>query len=145
MHKSTTFETSKRLKETGFPQPEPEAGQWWWIEIGTDGTVPPALVQIIPDQIEKVRRVEIHTEGVSILSSFKSFYGHNPNGYYFAPDATEIIRQCQSAPGKYPILMQGPECWECYPCLEDCTRFEPVGQSLNPHEAASGLWFFYNG
>lgn len=32
------FETATRLKEAGFPQPEPKAGQFWYIKVYEGGT-----------------------------------------------------------------------------------------------------------
>lgn len=39
MKNVVTFEAARALKEAGFPQPEPEAGQAWYIQIKRPGLI----------------------------------------------------------------------------------------------------------
>jgi hypothetical protein len=132
-----SFETAKKLKEVGFPQPEPAVGQAWWIEIGTDGTVPPALIQIIPNQIELARLAEIHFDGISILDSFRSFYGGGSDGYYFAPTATDILKEASNNMMIGYSPFGGFEVYTNHRCLVNGI---PDAQHANPAEACAAAW-----
>lgn len=81
---TVTFETAKKLKEAGFPQPNP-VGDYWYIEHSTKDGGPPF----------SIARGE--------------FLVHNPeyiNDAIYAPTATELL------PEDWLLMREGPN-WIC--------------------------------
>lgn len=80
MKNIVTFDTARRLKEAGFPQPEPEAGQFWY-------TVDRKLA-IITHSVE-------HNLGFTVFNGLHEvWYAESVeifNDVPFAPAATDIL------------------------------------------------------
>jgi len=72
-----SFETAVRLKESGFPQPTPEAGQFWYNPNG--------ILFVVYLVHEIVELYEIGRRNPSI--------GHYWEDWTFAPTATDILRE----------------------------------------------------
>lgn len=68
-----TFETAVRLKEAGFPQPAPEAGQFWYGKNREVGYI-------------------FYHERLALLSG-DIVYFDAPEKCVFAPTATDILRE----------------------------------------------------
>lgn len=78
MQNHVTFETSLRLKEAGFPQPTPEAGQFWWFVRYPDGTARKEVICVV------------------IKGAMKPMDGDNLEGkqeFVFAPTSADILRE----------------------------------------------------
>lgn len=88
-----TFETAKRLKDAGFPQPEPERGQAWYFDSNEED-----LPGVVVDVAE--RRFMLVFGGTDPVEVRKSDRDH----WLFAPTATDIMRQL---PG-LPLVYDGP-------------------------------------
>ena len=121
---TVTFEIAKRLNEGGFPQPEPEFGQFWYHNAGL-----------------QIAIMESNDAGGHI-GKFIRFFG-TVNGSLreksffsvsiFAPTATDILKEI-------PFVSLSFEVYE--------TRFEfrvweglkLIAKHENPHEAAAIAW-----
>jgi len=120
MQNYVTFETAKKLKEAGFPQPEPERGQSWYYADS-------AMVDTY-----EVLVLHIHITGDV---QFDSKYGSDTlsredfGGLFFAPKATDIIRDLGE---DYTIQLNGPN----WLVMSDFAGHEHE----NPAEAAALAW-----
>jgi len=78
-----TFETAVRLKEAGFPQPIPEAGQWWYNpDFGV------FLVGKLYMVDGRLRNIFYPDTGKGINKEIRLFVN-----FVFAPTATDILRE----------------------------------------------------
>lgn len=78
-----TFETAVRLKEAGFSQPTPEAGQWWYNpDFG------PFLVGKLWMVDRRLRNIFYPDTGKVVNKEIRLF----PD-CVFAPTATDILRE----------------------------------------------------
>lgn len=139
MKNIVSFETAKALKDAGFPQPEPEAGQFWysafngsnWLSIVAHERGKPDVLFFCPLYVLDWRHF-FGATGV-ILGEDKT-----PG---FAPTATDILEQLGeyfsigSWKGKF-VINQHPELLP-----------EPIGAPAryhgthdNPAEAAAAAW-----
>lgn len=127
-----TFETAKKLKEAGFPQPEPNTGQFWYDKEGD----------------------------ILIVSEKKTdcgfFYGRYPNdsGIFatscenedivYAPTVTDILRELGQ---KYVLWYdESPkiQIWFCAKTADlPQDAQQPFGHT-NPAEAAALAWMDKN-
>lgn len=86
-----TFETARRLKEAGFPQPAPDLGQVWYYNGG-------GFLQVVEFDNE---------QNMPIIYAFGSaYYERRPywNQLIFACAATDILKEL---PGYY-LIRYGP-------------------------------------
>lgn len=119
----TTFEKSKRLKEAGFPQPKPEAGQVWFDLYGKPFVI-----------LNKSADRNPYLKGRYDFAYFKSGAKFSDTklsrGRIFAPTATDILREM---PGYYHLYQPfNSEFWICDNATED-----EWSESSNPAEAAA--------
>lgn len=93
MKNHCTFKTALALKQAGFPQPEPEAGQVWWVN--------------------KDQCFVIYDKNKDL--SFGVYFGSGLNGAFdnalmdeftFAPKAADILRELGHL---YPVRFNGSE------------------------------------
>jgi len=77
MQNHATYETSVRLKEAGFPQPEPEAGQFWYNTMFKQD-----IGVVVGDALYFVNGT-----GFTIPSE------HSKNYMVFAPTSADILRE----------------------------------------------------
>lgn len=85
MKNVVTFETAKRLKEAGFPQPNFETGQFWYNDLGA---------------LTFVGRKELNETGkhdyfycTSVESGRTDLFQPIADDAFFAPTAIEILGQ----------------------------------------------------
>ena len=83
-----THETSLRLKAAGFPQPEPEAGQFWYGEtVYKGGTLEHTPLCVV---VEKYSSQKLFLRRLD-CEHYVSSDGGNPK--VFAPTAADILRE----------------------------------------------------
>ena len=131
MKDTVTFETAARLKEAGFPQPTPEAGQWWYN----------------PDY------------GIFLTGKLSPYDGRERHIYYpdtgnvffknqvlfpdcvFAPTATDILRELSSDCVLGTKKLGGWICGSWRLISSDHMKFFVAGMhDENPAEAAAEAW-----
>lgn len=81
MKNVVSFETAVRLKEAGFPQPQPEFGQVWYLGEGAS-----FIVYMVN---EHGYVFGMYGDGL------KAVIGRLPKELIFAPTATDILEQLQ--------------------------------------------------
>lgn len=115
MKDTATFETAARLKEAGFPQPTPEAGQFWYNpDFG------PFLVGKLWMVDGRLRNIFYPDTGKVVNKEIRLF----PD-CVFAPTATDILREL------------GP----LFDLSYDCAEFWCGDKKdWNPAEAAAEAW-----
>ena len=92
-----THETSARLKAAGFPQPEPEAGQFWYD--GDFGRL--SVINYHYNRSGETRICPLDSSDHSYL-----FYGaHGSENHVFAPTAADILRELPATKGEHPIAL----------------------------------------
>lgn len=133
MKNTVTFETAKRLKEAGFPQPEPEFGQFWYHNAGLQIAIMESndagghigkFIRFFGTVNGSLREKSFFS--VSIMKIFMK-------DACFAPTATDILKEI-------PFVSLSFEVYE--------TRFEfrvweglkLIAKHENPHEAAALAW-----
>ena len=124
----TTPETSKRLKEAGFPQPGFEVGQFF--------VDPKDEVSIVIVQVGSSR---IYWQSMDRYYDFGSFkIGDPDSGFFvFRPTATDILKEL---PG-YTIHYKAKDgTWAVWSYQPDDLMF----QNANPAEAAALAWLARN-
>lgn len=77
-----SFETAKRLKEAGFPQPAPAPGQWW----GMDGQ----LTYISDGPVGYLTAVHYSPGKAPVIQAHCN--AHDFSWSVFLPTATDILR-----------------------------------------------------
>lgn len=113
----TTFEKSKRLKEAGFPQPEPDFGKIYYDKESEQKIV------VIAFDGEYVDCVYQNLTWVSYYIKISDLI--------FAPTATDILREM---PGCYHLYHPfNSEFWIC----DNATNEDEWSESSNPAEAAA--------
>ena len=130
MNDVISFETARRLKEAGFPQPEPKFGQAWYSA----------------ERVGVVSKTLSTPEGMWawLFAPDGSWaFGRAENGVYFAPTATDILHEIHlffpaSAGGSYYWMMISPRqnLWEVavkIGSVRDVASFS----HQNPAEAAA--------
>lgn len=135
-----SFETAKKLKAAGFPQPEPAVGQVWYNDLGFPSVC--------------VRRLgEVETAGGVIQDAYE--FAHLGGGARSTSNAESLRRAGNFAPAptdiqrRYPRLRveealdhgtdqptRDPDVWFAGPYNEPDTLFFDE----NPAEAAALAW-----
>ena len=135
-----SFETAKRLKEAGFPQPEFGRGQWWYRNR--------------PDEVPKFQNNPIALMVLGRANKrtvFWSGYGRVCESYWdkegypfvFAPTATDIIRGFDQYHVSKWLTLGFEEAngnFEAYPASNPRYIF----LSSNPAEACAEAWLKLN-
>lgn len=130
-----TFETAVRLKEAGFPQPVPEAGQWWYNpDFG------PFLVGKLWMVDGRLRNIFYPDTGKVVNKQIRLF----PD-CVFAPTATDILRE---SPNYYYIRKYRYDTENRFSIFcelqeGDLTQIAK-GVDINPAEAAAEAWLKLN-
>lgn len=129
MKDTVTFETAVRLKEAGFPQPTPEAGQWWYnpdIGIFLTGKLSP--------YDGRERHIYYPDTGNVFFKNQVLF----PD-CVFAPTATDILREMPANEGVSISFGDDGMFW-----VERRIYYqEPqtvISVQINPAEAAASAW-----
>ena len=124
MKNVVSYETAVRLKNAGFPQPEPEAGQLWYM-IGFD-TPRLAIVGLwgTVDKRPVYRYLDANTWDFP-----------DERESTFAPTATDILRELGGDNGLFSIL-GGFEVWR----VRVGYREEFIYRNDSPAESAAAAW-----
>lgn len=133
------FETAKTLFEKGFPQPTPEAGQFWWHKNPRTKALTLEIVQFVEtDEVvwkdDKPRYYMIwigdeDTGGVWFAGL------HDKEGFYFAPTDTDIRLEMPQS-----ITVQGFDLKWSAGLLLAGQMMKEVWGCETPTEAAAKLW-----
>ena len=127
----TTFETAVRLKEAGFPQPQPGAGQWWH---NPDFGLFVVGIKWFADNREY--RIFYPGTGKTVLKSEAMFLK-----CAFAPTATDILRELRDGSN---IGIMGKR-FLCYsPDFEHGIDHPGTPINDNPAEAVAEAWLKLN-
>lgn len=105
-----TFETAKKLKEAGFPQPAFERGQIWC----NSANYSLLITNVVPGQLMDYHVGSVH---------FEDRYADDD--WIFAPSATDILQQL---PSHLSLNYDTGEFW----CGEE--------KDWNPAEACAAAW-----
>lgn len=100
MKNVVSFETAKRLKEAGFPQPEPEVGQFWYRKHPSLAITLEFAQSVEPDENGGSR---FYTLWVGTEDTGGKFYDCKKHDLIFAPTSTDILRELYPA-GKKVII-----------------------------------------
>ena len=96
MKNIVSYKTAQALKTAGFPQPEPEAGQVWYLDAG--------------DAVF-INGINARGEIICAAPSLINIEGHfvfNPDACEsmpFAPTAADILRELPATKGEHPIAL----------------------------------------
>jgi hypothetical protein len=132
-----SFETAKKLKEAGFPQPEPAFGQVWYESAGSP--------IIVTSGWEAGFAFVGPRSAMTQTTYMKRFQEQNG---VFAPTATDILRQIQQADEWIRYYLE-PETDEdgraCFLVHREDRRQEAfdlinVAGNTNPAEAVAATW-----
>lgn len=121
MNNTVTFETAARLKEAGFPQPEPQPGQFWYRQSGQL-----LFVQYLHGYGAQMVVVDLPKEVDWHFVAFEHLT--------FAPTATDIMEHLpkkmlyKEKNGEFVI---GEYYWD---------EFMVLASNANPHEAAAAAY-----
>jgi hypothetical protein len=118
-----TFETAVRLKEAGFPQPAPEAGQFWYYIRFPDGTERKNVLCVLAHEYPYQDNLEALP-----LDGGERIY-NSRNTQVFAPAATDILRELG------PLFDLSCDCGEFW-CRDE--------KDWNPAEAVAEAWLKLN-
>jgi len=122
-----SYETSKRLKEAGFPQPTPEVGQVWYDDLNR-----PVCVRVVFDEYV----------AFSIFGSLENMSAGNEfvkNHCSFAPTATDILRELGfEFQGYFAAIVNE------FVCLQDGAPGVRSWQHENLAEACAMAWLSIN-
>lgn len=115
-----TFETAQRLADAGFPQPEPQGGQFWY-ETETKNIFTPLVM----------RRKKQHSGFVGLaFCEWRS----DADGLIFAPGIADLLQ----ALGPGWALQKGEGgSWRAYSWEHEFIDTEPA-------QALAGAWLFIN-
>ena len=139
MKNTVSFETARRLKEAGFPQPEPEAGQFWYIDkLGILGEkYPPYIVNF-------AGVYDIYFSSVGVPYSERAHVGNRlkkemfKQAGIFAPTATDILMELPSKWSLRHYDLEGEPVFSC------AARGNDLYMNANPAEAAAFVWLAIN-
>ncbi len=130
MKNTVTFETAQRLKNAGFPQPMPEAGQVWYAN---DVNMRVSIVHVSGRAVNHVNQGYMLIYNTPIRE-FKT-------DCVFAPTATDILAQM---PDGYSLVKFSGNLFVCTnDQLRIVAEFKYV-LSDNPAEAAALAWLKLN-
>lgn len=122
---TVSFETAKRLKEAGFPQPLPQRGQIWFFKNGVG-----MVVTCGGDLLDVEMCDYVTASGTLYLNRYLN------DGEVFAPMATDILRHL---PG-HALTIEG-DLWVIF---EIETGYYISDWNENPAEAAAQAWIHEN-
>ena len=127
-----TFETAKRLKAAGFPQPEPAFGQFWYNRSGT-----PCIMSHRIDPESSLIVKSLHGGAWYHMYEMK-----RNGGFVFAPSATDILRELKNNSGPLFWWSLSPDeaiAWRCVGLgAIDTIAFD--SRHENPAEACADAW-----
>lgn len=134
MKNTITFETSRALKEAGFPQPEPEPGQVWWSNDG---------YQIIV--ISRRDNTMFPFDVPQIMYSIGGQILRNPvatmsDRFVFAPTAADILGELPET----TLLSRIENDFQCRIMSKDFERCEYARRDGNPAEACAAAYLEIN-
>ena len=125
MNNIVSFETTKLLRENGFPQPKPETGQYWYNESGA---------------LSFIGRRETNESGgddlfycTSVQSGRTDLFVPKLDDAFFAPTPTDILREL---PG-HNLAFATENGWHCFFEGIDGVIYSQSNHKDNPAEAAA--------
>lgn len=130
MNNIVSFETAKRLKEAGFPQPEPEFGQFWYN--GSD-------LLVVVKYLGAKEWIACPLSGANWTRLFSAAF-QRPIVFgepVFAPSATDILREL--GPG-FVLYFDSPGRW----VLSENNPYGLCTNHENPAEASAEAWLKLN-
>lgn len=125
-----SFETAVRLKEARFPQPEPEAGQFWYNTQGGEILVCKSFKRQELDPL--LESGIIPDNELSVIAGT----------LIFSPTATDILRELHD----YAVVFddsQEPKGFTCFDTLRRIPTEYPQTHA-NPSEACAEAWLSSN-
>lgn len=122
MKNIVTFETAQRLKEAGFPQPEPERGQVWYNDTGANYL------------ITNTGGVGVYYACGPVLYTDRSL---SADSCVFAPTATDILFYLSS---DYEIYRSAVRDLFAAVYKDESGEVKLSSYNSNPAEAAAALW-----
>jgi hypothetical protein len=128
-----SFETAKRLKEAGFPQPTPAPGQFW--HEGNEGGF--FVIGRVYDDKMTGCYVESERTPQHLVFERATMNGKE----IFATTATDILRQM---PGVY-LCANDANVWRAEWAGVSCyDNTPPIAVGENPEEVAAAAWLSLN-
>lgn len=126
-----TFETAVRLKEAGFEQPTPEAGQFWYYIRFPGGTAEKNVLCVLSHEYPYQDNLEALP-----LDGGERVY-NSRNTQVFAPTATDILRELPDKTALYRVNKDMFLCW----VRKDRALMMGDGPCMvNAAEAAAEAW-----
>lgn len=148
-----SYKTALALKEAGFPQPKPEAGQVWYNNNGDaviylrSGFAPADGFVSIGDYFHLVYDTSVnYCVESSIRSSLDISIESFLSNHCYASSATDLLRELPQMSLTYYFIEEAdPSWWD----VEFYDTITPEGQSLsehptNPAEALAAAWLEKN-
>jgi len=141
MQNHVTFETALRLKEAGFPQPNPEVGQFWYLPMlgSINGENPPYCINFVGEEhiyFSRVGGIVTEREHVGNRLSVSTFL----KAATFAPTAADILRELKRVVGEHIEVQETYENEFVVRLFEDLPfgNFDTILETNdNPAEAAA--------
>jgi len=139
MKNHVNYETSVRLKEAGFPQPKPEAGQFWYLPLlgSINGENPPYCINFVGQEdiyFSRVGGIVTEREHVGNRLSVSMFL----KAATFATTAADILRELGFR--FYLIYDETTSQW----FLNKPDSAFDIWDADNPAEAAALAWLELN-
>jgi hypothetical protein len=123
-----SYETAKRLKEAGFPQPVPEVGQVWYNAIGYPFIIVRNMGGVFVCCSLRDGNLSNEIKGSDILSACS-----------FVPTPTDILRELGfEFQGYFAAIVNE------FVCLQDGAPGVKSWQHENPAEACAMAWLYIN-
>lgn len=143
MNNLVTFETAKRLKEAGFPQPDFQPMQFWYDD-GIKGICPFRLYIVLHVGRFPAGQPAPLMHEICEKQHRQMYATHANFGEYqyvaFAPTATDILKQL---PG-YNLAFATENGWHCFFLGIDGVIYAEHNHKNSPAEAAALAWLHLN-
>ena len=134
MKNVVTFETAKRLKEAGFPQPEPERGQVWYLP----NSVPAYCYgKCAGDSGPFYLFMYSEEKGLEVYSRNLVKWSSEINEISFAPTATDIMWHL---PSDYELYYSERNEDFVLHIRDERNEISDFFHDQNPAEAAAAAW-----
>lgn len=135
MENYVTPETAKKMKEAGFPQPEPRPGQMWFSAFHEI----PSIVSHRTDRVGEFMLAPISRVDWSHIFFAGPIIGNAEN--IFMPTVADILREL---PNKV-LFWRNDDLFVCGVQMVDdgdyyAIRFNEVYKNVNPAESVAEVW-----
>ncbi len=133
MKNTVSFETAKRLAESGFPQPEIERGQTWFSEESEYLFL--GKYEDCDDLPGSIFFIETTMPEILLEGSSEDF-----EGMVFAPTATDILEEIYEIETGWSLRMISEGWIMERPHSDKGERFHALKMHTNPAEACAAAW-----